>query len=60
MNAEPMYYTPKEVAALFRVGPVQVIRWAKEGKLRAIRTPGGQYRFPCAVVDALLAGDDGV
>lgn len=53
-------YTAKEVAALFRVGPVQVIRWAKLGKLHPIRTPGGQYRFPRSEVDALLAGDDAV
>lgn len=33
--------TPAEVAALFRVDPKTVTRWAKAGKLTAIRTLGG-------------------
>ena len=49
--------TPGEVSALFRVNPVTVSRWAKAGKLEAIRTPGGHRRFREADVRALLAGD---
>lgn len=49
-------YTTKDVGALFRVDPVTVVRWAKQGKLRPLRTPGGQYRFLRTEVDALLAG----
>lgn len=37
--------TPGEVAALFRVTPKTVTRWAEAGKLRAIRTLGGHRRF---------------
>jgi excisionase family DNA binding protein len=37
--------TPGEVAALFRVDPKTVTRWAKAGKLNAIRTLGGHRRF---------------
>ena len=33
--------TPAEVAAMFRVDPKTVTRWAKAGKLSAIRTLGG-------------------
>ena len=33
--------TPAEVAALFRVDPKTVTRWAQAGKLTAIRTLGG-------------------
>ena len=33
--------TPKEVAARFHVNPKTVTRWAKAGKLTAIRTLGG-------------------
>ncbi len=37
--------TPAEVAALFRVDPKTVTRWAKAGKLTAIRTLGGHRRY---------------
>lgn len=37
--------TPSEVAALFRVNPKTVTRWARSGKLTAIRTLGGHRRF---------------
>ena len=36
----------REVAELFGVAPSTVTRWARERVLEAIRTPGGQYRFP--------------
>lgn len=37
--------TPGEVAALFRVDPKTVTRWAKAGKLSSIRTLGGHRRY---------------
>jgi excisionase family DNA binding protein len=37
--------TPAEVAALFRVNPKTVTRWARAGKISAIRTLGGHRRF---------------
>ena len=37
--------TPKEVAQLFHVNPKTVTRWAKAGKLTAIRTLGGHRRY---------------
>lgn len=40
-----MLLTPAEVAALFRVDPKTVTRWAKAGKLTAIRTLGGHRRY---------------
>ncbi len=46
--------TPAEVAALFRVDPKTVTRWAKAGKLSAIRTLGGHRRFRESEVRALL------
>jgi len=48
--------TPAEVAALFRVDPKTVTRWAKAGKLSAIRTLGGHRRYRESEVKALLAG----
>ena len=37
--------TPAEVAALFRVNPKTVTRWARAGKISAVRTLGGHRRF---------------
>ncbi len=51
--------TPAEVAALFRVDPKTVTRWAKAGKLSAIRTLGGHRRYRAAEVQALLDGLQG-
>jgi len=47
--------TPAEVAALFRVDPKTVTRWAKAGKLTSIRTLGGHRRYRSSEVHALLA-----
>jgi excisionase family DNA binding protein len=46
--------TPSEVAALFRVDPKTVTRWAKAGKLTSIRTLGGHRRYIASEVAALL------
>lgn len=46
--------TPAEVAAMFRVDPKTVTRWAKDGKLTSVRTLGGHRRYPEAEVRALL------
>ena len=51
--------TPGEVAALFRVDPKTVTRWAQEGKLSAIRTLGGHRRFKAEEVYALLTEGPG-
>jgi len=48
--------TPSEVATMFRVDPKTVTRWAKAGKLSAIRTLGGHRRYSEAEVRMLLAG----
>lgn len=46
--------TPAEVATLFRVDPKTVTRWAKAGKLTAIRTLGGHRRYRQSEVHALI------
>lgn len=48
--------TPAEVAALFRVDPKTVTRWAKAGKLTSIRTLGGHRRYRESEVQQLLGG----
>ena len=52
--------TPGEVAALFRVDPKTVTRWAASGRITSIRTPGGHRRFRESEVRALLRGDSDV
>ena len=52
-NAEKLL-TPSEVAALFRVDPKTVTRWAKAGKLSSIRTLGGHRRYRESEIKGLL------
>lgn len=54
MDAQERLMTPGEVAALFRVDPKTVTRWAAAGRIRSIRTPGGHRRFLRSEVQALL------
>lgn len=51
---EPLL-TPAEVAAMFRVDPKTVTRWAVAGKLTSLRTLGGHRRYRSSEVQALLA-----
>jgi excisionase family DNA binding protein len=46
--------TPHEVAELFGVDPKTVTRWARAGRLTAIRTLGGHRRYLGAEVHALI------
>lgn len=41
--------TPAEVAAFFGVDPRTVTRWAKSGKLSAVRTLGGAEPRDCTL-----------
>jgi excisionase family DNA binding protein len=55
INRQPeVLLTPAEVATLFRVDPKTVTRWAKAGKLTAIRTLGGHRRYRQSEVQSLL------
>ncbi len=42
---EPAFLSRRDVARLFGVSVSTVTRWARTGLLRAVRTPGGHYRF---------------
>ena len=48
--------TPAEVAALFRVDPKTVTRWARAGKLTSLRTLGGHRRYRESEIRTLLSG----
>ncbi|HEY8451166.1 MAG: BldC family transcriptional regulator [Micromonosporaceae bacterium] len=56
MDTGDRLLTPGEVAALFRVDPKTVTRWAAAGRIGSIRTPGGHRRFRESEVRALLEG----
>jgi excisionase family DNA binding protein len=53
-GTESRFMTPREVAALFRVDPKTVTRWAAAGRLSSIRTPGGHRRFRESEVKDLM------
>jgi excisionase family DNA binding protein len=52
--AEHELLTPAEVAVMFRVNPKTVTRWAKAGRISAVRTIGGHRRFRTSEVEHLL------
>jgi excisionase family DNA binding protein len=54
---EPLL-TPAEVAAMFRVDPKTVTRWARAGKLQSVRTLGGHRRYYAADVLKAISGVD--
>jgi excisionase family DNA binding protein len=53
-NTQDALLTPAEVAALFRVNPKTVTRWARAGKITAIRTLGGHRRFRASEIKRCL------
>lgn len=44
------YLRPIEVAALLHISPKTLARWAKEGRIASVRTPGGHRRYDPVVV----------
>lgn len=53
-TASDALLTPAEVAAMFRVNPKTVTRWARSGKLTALRTLGGHRRFRASEIERRL------
>lgn len=43
-----------QVALLFGVSPPTVTRWAREGRIPSVMTPGGQRRYPKEAIQRLL------
>jgi excisionase family DNA binding protein len=54
MMAENELLTPAEVAVMFRVNPKTVTRWARAGKISAVRTLGGHRRFRASEIRRFL------
>jgi excisionase family DNA binding protein len=44
--AKAAFLSRGEVSRLFGVSASTVTRWARQGLLKTLRTPGGHYRFP--------------
>ena len=44
----------REVALLFQVSERAVTDWARKGRIRSVRTPGGHRRYPATHVRTLL------
>ena len=53
-NETPNLLSPGEVAELFRVDPKTVTRWAKAGKITAVRTLGGHRRYRQSEIQAII------
>ncbi len=45
---------PSEVARIFGVRPATVARWARDGRITPVLTPGGHRRYPCGQIQAVL------
>ena len=58
LNLDDKMLTPSEVAQAFGVDPKTVTRWAKQGKIAAVRTLGGHRRYRASEVRALLNPND--
>ena len=52
--AENELLTPGEVAVMFRVNPKTVTRWARAGRISAVRTLGGHRRFRASEIRGFL------
>ena len=50
--------TPSEVAAMFRVNPKTVTRWARAGRISYIKTLGGHRRFKASEIRKFLEDAD--
>ena len=50
---------PREVAEIFGVRTATVARWAREGRLTPLRTPGGHRRYSRTAVRKLMAAEAG-
>lgn len=48
--------TPGEVARILRVDPKTVTRWASQGRIQSVRTPGGHRRFFAAEIMGIAEG----
>jgi excisionase family DNA binding protein len=48
---------PREVAEIFGVRTTTIARWARDGRLTPVRTPGGHRRYRLAAIRALIEAE---
>ncbi len=48
------FFTRAEVAQMFEVVPNTVSRWARDGRLPCMLTPGGRRRYPVEAIQRRL------
>ncbi|MCY9785444.1 helix-turn-helix domain-containing protein [Nocardiopsis sp. EMB25] len=59
LDNAPTLLTAGEVAAIFRVDNATVNRWARQGKVRCVRTPSGGQRFDADEIRRLFGEQTG-
>ena len=53
-DGDGRFLRTREVAILFQVSERAVTDWARKGRIRSVRTPGGHRRYPASHVRSLL------
>ena len=53
-DGDGRFLRTREVAILFQVSERAVTDWARKGRIRSVRTPGGHRRYPASHVRTLL------
>jgi len=53
----PKFYTPEEVAGILKVNPKTVLRWIREGKLKAVKA-GRLWRVREEDLEAFLSPEE--
>lgn len=53
-DGDDRFLRTSEVALLFQVSERAVTDWARKGRIRSVRTPGGHRRYPATHVKTLL------
>ncbi|QGR16474.1 IS607 family transposase [Sulfurisphaera ohwakuensis] len=59
LNSVERYLTPSEVAEIFGISRSGVIKWIREGKIKAIEI-NGRWRIPYSEVERLISGKEKV
>jgi excisionase family DNA binding protein len=54
LDGDGRFLRTREVAILFQVSERAVTDWARKGRIRSVRTPGGHRRYPASHVRSLL------
>jgi excisionase family DNA binding protein len=57
LRLEDPLLTAKEVAQRMRVNPRTVAKWARTGKITAVRTFGGHYRFKTSEINKIMSNE---